>query len=145
MHQVRATKLTVDGYKFDSKKEAAFYQRYVRTGGYRFECHPRFELQPMWESNGWRMRKVVYTPDFVIYNADGSIKHIYDVKNNFSSYGIDTAAKLRFKLLPYVCKTPPVEAVVMYAHCFKTKVLGTTKPFQICAHTDFDYDWWCDR
>ena len=42
------------------------------------------------------MRGIDYTPDFVIYDEDNSILHVYDVKTSLSDRGVDSGAKLRF-------------------------------------------------
>ena len=38
-------KVELDGYVFDSQKEADFYQRFIKNSGYQFEVHPRFVLE----------------------------------------------------------------------------------------------------
>lgn len=141
MHQVKSSKVEYHGIKFDSIKERDFFIRYVEPSGLKYECHPRFEVIEAVELHGKKFRQAVYTPDFVVYNDDGSIKHVYDVKNGFSTYGIDAAAKLRFKL--FVAKYHhPVEAVVMYKKHFKTKVLGTTKRQSEHVMQAIDYQVW---
>ena len=44
-----AKKVELDGYRFDSQKEAAFYQRYVKPSGYKFECQKNFVLMDKYE------------------------------------------------------------------------------------------------
>lgn len=141
MHKVRAQKVTTKALTFDSKKEAAFFEKYVYNCGYRYKVHPRFKTVDLPELHGLKFRKANYTPDFVIYDENGAIKHVYDVKNGFDTYSIDAAAKLRFKQFQTVYNVP-VEVVVMYASHFKTKVLGTTKTYQPKQRTNVDYNWW---
>lgn len=119
-------KIVIDSYKFDSQKEAQFYTDYLRGKGLDFEVHPRFVLQESFERAGLMFRQLVYTPDFLVRDDQG-IQHIFDIKNGFNAYGIDTAAQLRFKLL--TLKTGvPVEVVVMRKGYFWSKIMGTTKP-----------------
>lgn len=132
-------KVELDGYTFDSKKEAIWYARFVKPSGYEFKVHPKFELIPKIEVvHGLNLRSITYKPDFVIYNEDGSIKHVYDLKNSFTTYAIDIAASLRFKLFGWRYKLP-VEVVVPRAKSFRVKVMGTTKKFEPIEKTNFDY------
>lgn len=86
-----------------------------------------------------RLRSSNYTPDFVLYNKDGSIAHVIDVKNSFNTtYAIDAAASLRFKMFAYKYKVP-VEVVVPRVKSFRVKVLGSTKKFEPVAKTNFNY------
>lgn len=48
-------KVEVDGYKFDSEKEANFYLRFVKTCGKRFEVHKSFELISKFSVGGYNM------------------------------------------------------------------------------------------
>ncbi|MFC6170372.1 DUF1064 domain-containing protein [Loigolactobacillus jiayinensis] len=116
----RGHKVIIDGYTFDSKKEADFYSKFVRESGLIFEVHPRFEIMKSFVTNGGKkIPHVVYTPDIVIYDDTGQIIHVFDVKNGFTSYAIDAAAKLRFKLFTMRYQRY-VECVVVRAHDFKT-------------------------
>ena len=84
-----AKKVELDGYRFDSQKEAAFYERYVKPSGYKFECQKNFVLMDKYEGLGVvNLKRTAYRADFVIYNEDGTPKHVYDVKNGFSDYAI---------------------------------------------------------
>lgn len=134
-------KVKLDGYTFDSQKEAAFYKRFIKDSGYKFDVHKSFRLHPIIEMCGGmlRLRSSNYTPDFVLYNEDGSIAHVVDVKNSFNTtYAIDAAASLRFKMFAYKYKTP-VEVVVPRVKSFRVKVLGGTKKFEPVSKVDFDY------
>lgn len=118
-------KVEVDGYKFDSEKEANFYLRFVKTCGKRYEVHKSFELIGKFPVGGYKQRSITYAPDFVVYDADGRIEHVYDVKSGINQRAVDTAAKIRFKL--FSLKTGlPVEVVVPRKHDFKMKLYGFT-------------------
>ena len=134
-------KVKVDGYTFDSKKEYDFYRKFVRDCGYRFEVHPNFSLHDTFKLAGRdvNIRSSRYTPDFVIYDENDSIMHVYDLKNSFTTYAIDQAAALRFKWFAWRYQIP-VEVVVPRAHDFKVKILGTTKRFNPVTRSNIDYD-----
>lgn len=134
-------KVKLDGYTFDSQKEAAFYKRFIKDSGYKFDVHKSFHLHPIIDMCGGvlRLRSSNYTPDFVLYNEDGSIAHVVDVKNSFNTtYAIDAAASLRFKMFAYNYGMP-VEVVVPRVKSFRVKVLGTTKKFEPVSKDNFDY------
>lgn len=139
----RGNKVRVDTFTFDSVKEANFYQRFVKNCGLDFEVHPRFVLKPLCPIEGAKISSIVYTPDFIIKNFDGSWRHVIDVKNSFGAYGIDQSNKLRFRLFAMEYGTP-VEAVVVRARDFKVITQGVTKqlneeePF---ITDNFDYSW----
>lgn len=136
----RGTKVIVDGYTFDSRKEADFYLRFVKDTIYPFEVHPKFVLSELKDIGDARIGKIVYTPDFVIY-YDNTIAHVYDVKNSFGVYGIDGQAKLRFRLFAGIYCIP-VEAVVVRKHDFKVMAIGVTKQLkEPLIKTDFNYRW----
>ena len=72
-----AKKVELDGYRFDSQKEAAFYERYIKPSGYKFECQKNFVLMDKYEGLGVvNLKRTAYRADFVIFNNDGSIKHV---------------------------------------------------------------------
>lgn len=138
----RGTKVHLDGYTFDSQKEADFYMRFVRDSGLRYTIHPKYVLTPLTELGKVKAPQISYKPDFVIYK-DGKVAHVYDVKNSFGVYGIDGSVKLRFKLF-LLSQGIPVEAVVVRKHDFKVIVQGITKqrkPTNPLVCTDFLYDW----
>lgn len=136
----RGTKVKLDGYTFDSRKEADFYLRFVKDTIHSFEVHPRFVLAELKDIGDARISKIVYTPDFVIYQ-DNTIAHVYDVKNSFGEYGIDGAAKIRFRLFAGIYGIP-VEAVVVRKHDFKALAIGVTNMRkQPLIATDFNYRW----
>ena len=133
-------KIKLDGFTFDSKKEADVYNKFVKESGYKFEVHKSFQLHPVIDlvDGDLRIRSSIYTPDFVIYGDDDSIQHVIDVKNGYSSYVIDSAASLRFKLFALEYGLP-VEVLVPRTHDFKIKVMGTTKKFDPIIKSDFSY------
>lgn len=98
-------KVTVDGYTFDSKDEAAYYRYLVRLKAeekiINFELQPVYELIPKFKKHGKSFRRTTYTPDFLIYHLDGSIELI-DVKGFSTQQG-----ELRKKLFDY--KNPDVK------------------------------------
>lgn len=115
-------KIELDGIKFDSKKEAFFYQHYIENCGKNYHVHPNYPLVDKFPVGGYPMRGISYAPDFVIFNGD-EIAHVYDVKTSLSNRAIDGAAKLRFKLFALRYGVP-VEVVVPRQHDFKSKFFG---------------------
>lgn len=137
----RGNKITYKDYIFDSTKEFNFFKQYIEDCGYKYAIHPQFVLLDKFSLEGkTNIRGVSYKPDFVVYNDDGTIKHVYDVKNGFSVYDIDTGVNLRFKLFEKQFNIP-VEVAVVRKNYFKVKILGTTKKFEVRQLTDVDYDW----
>ena len=121
----RGNRVELDGYVFDSQKEADFYTRFVRDSGLQYAIHPKFVLSPLTELGQVKAAQISYKPDFVIYK-NSKISHVYDVKNSFGVYGIDGSVKLRFKLF-LLSQGIPVEAVVVRKHDFKVIAQGITK------------------
>lgn len=137
----RGTKIPYKEYIFDSKKEFTFFKDYIENCGYKYEVHPQYILMDKFNlDHTTNIRGVSYKPDFVVYNDDGSIKHVYDVKNGFSVYDIDTGVNLRFKMFEKQFNIP-VEVAVVRKNKFKVKILGTTKKFAIKELTSVDYNW----
>ncbi|HSW63912.1 MAG TPA: DUF1064 domain-containing protein [Dissulfurispiraceae bacterium] len=71
-------KTEIDGIKFDSKKEAAYYlklkddKKNNRIG--KFDMQVEYELIPTIKRKGKpAVRGVKYYADFVVYNVDGSV------------------------------------------------------------------------
>lgn len=132
---------------FDSKKEFFFYQRFLeeydnnQNGEFVVKTHPSYPIIDSWElESGLKIRGAKYTPDFVVEDLQGNLKHVYDVKNGFSAYAVDSACKLRFKLFTKRYGMP-VECVVPRANDFKVKIFGTTKKTTEHIFTDISYDW----
>lgn len=141
----RGNKVTIDGYTFDSQKEANFYTKFVKNCGLPFEVHPRFrltELTPTADGIG-KISAIAYSPDFIIKNLDGSWRHVIDIKNSFGVYGIDQSVKLRFRLFA-LRYGHPVEAVVIRSNDFKVITQGVTKPLnekKPFITNNFNYHW----
>lgn len=143
----KGNKVNYKNRNFDSEKEFLFYQRFCEKydndsdGKFIVKVHPsydivdKFELEP-----GLNVRGAKYTPDVVIADRQGDLLHVYDVKNGFTAYAIDAAAKLRFKLFTERYKVP-VECVVIRKNNFKVKIFGTTKQTKIHTFGGIDYDW----
>lgn len=134
-------------YTFDSSKELNFYRNFCAKydndldDKYVVLVHPSYNIIDKFEIGpGLNVRGARYTPDFVIADYQGNLLHVYDVKNGFSNYAIDAAAKLRFKLFAKRYRVP-VECVVSRKNDFKVKVFGMTKNTKIHVFKDFDYDW----
>jgi len=73
------------------------------------------------------MTAITYKPDFVIYDRNGRILHVYDVKSSLDGrYGADPAAKLRFNLFQRRFKKA-VEVVVPRKNDFKMRIFGLSK------------------
>ncbi|MDT2392139.1 DUF1064 domain-containing protein [Enterococcus avium] len=141
----RGNKVIIDGYTFDSEKEAQFYIRFVRDCGLPFEVHPRFKLTELTElpTGGGKISAIAFSPDFIIKDHAGKWLHVIDVKNSFGIYGIDQANKLRFRLFA-ITHGHPVEAVVIRKNDFKVITQGVTKPLndkKPFVTTNFDYHW----
>lgn len=139
----RGSKVDLDGYTFDSEKEALFYQRFVKPCGLPFEVHPRFVLKELQQIVDAKISAIAYSPDFIIKDFEGNWLHVIDVKNSFGPYGIDQANKLRFRLFA-MKYGHPVEAVVIRKNDFKVITQGVTK--QLKEKTPFitqgfNYHW----
>lgn len=102
----RATKVTVDGIKFDSKKEAIRYQQLrllERAGKIKdLVLQPRFELQASYKLKGKTIRKIEYIADFSYYDLTEGITIVEDVKSEFTRK--DKVYNLKKKLLLYKYK-----------------------------------------
>jgi hypothetical protein len=86
----------MDGYKFDSKVEAKYYEQLKWSQEHKqikfFRLQPRYLLQEAFKKNGITFRKIEYVADFEVTNLDGSIS-VIDVK------GVETEAfKIKRKL-----------------------------------------------
>lgn len=103
MTKYNNTKTTVDGIKFDSKREAARYSelKLLERAGKITDLilQPRFELIPKYEINGRKVRKMEYIADFqyfengktVIEDAKGFKTKEYLIKKKLFEfkYGIE--------------------------------------------------------
>lgn len=123
-------KVELDGYQFDSKKEAQFYLAYIKPLPEQFRLiHPTYPLFGKFAVGGYNQRGRSYTPDFVVLDGSGGFAHVYDVKTSVSTYAVDTAAMLRFSMFAKRYRHP-VEVVAPTAHGFKMKLFGFTKQIQ---------------
>jgi len=126
---------------FDSQKEYNFYKKFLENSGHDIVVHDKFRLlEKNIINDEISIRGITYKPDFVVLDKDDSIKHVYDVKNSFGAYGVDRGAGIVFKLFAKQYGIP-VEVVVVRTHDFKTKILGTTKKYEIQYHNNVNYDW----
>ena len=134
-------KVKENGITFDSKKEYNFYKSFLENSGVEsITIHEKFDLlEKNVVNDKITLRGITYRPDFVVRNG-GEIKHVFDVKNSFGTYGVDRGAGIVFKLFAKKYKIP-VEVVVVRTHDFKVKILGTTKKYEIQYHNNVDYDW----
>lgn len=93
-------KVIVDGIKFDSKKEAAYYQKLKileKTGKIKnLTLQKEFLLQEKFKLNGKTRREINYRADFSYISTDDDKLHIVDVKG----YRTDVY-KLKKKLFEY--------------------------------------------
>ena len=146
MVQYFGKKTKYNGYTFESLKELDFYQRFCEKydkpdSEFVVLVHPGYEIIDKVKLNsGSIIRSAKYTPDVVITDHQGNLLHVYDVKNGFSTYGVDSAAKLRFKLFSKRYGIP-VECVVVRKNDFKVKVFGMTKQTHEHIFKDINYDW----
>ena len=105
----RVEKIELDGYKFDSKKEAKFYQelklRMLAGDIARFKLKPKFVLQPAFVKNGKKIRAITYIADFLIINNDMS-EEIIDIKGF-----VTDIFKIKKKIFEYVFKDKTLKIV----------------------------------
>lgn len=134
------------GHKFDSLKEMDFYKRFCEKydkpdSKFVVKVHPSYDIIDKFELElGLNIRGARYTPDVVIEDGQGNLLHVYDVKNGFTAYAIDAAAKLRFKLFTERYGVP-IECVVVRKNDFRVKIFGTTKQTKIHTFGGINYDW----
>lgn len=122
-------KVKLDGYTFDSQKEASFYAAYIKNCGRKYAVHPQYQLMPIYDAGMVRVGAIYYHPDFVVYGPDKSIEHVYDVKTSVDYKGADPSAQLRFKLF-WRKYGIPVEVVTPRKGYFQIRILGTTTQTQ---------------
>ena len=100
MAKYKNEKANIDGYSFDSKIEAKYYDK-LKMDKYKglimnFELQPRFELMPAFKRHGKSYRKTEYVADFLIYRLDGS-QCVIDIKGMATE-----TAKLKKKLFEHL-------------------------------------------
>lgn len=96
MSKYKAKKTQIDGYYFDSKIEARYYEQLKWLKANKqiksFKLQPRYLLQEAFSKNGKKYRKIEYIADFEVKHLDGTIE-VIDVK------GMETEAfKIKRKL-----------------------------------------------
>lgn len=102
MNKYHNKKTEIDGYLFDSKKEADKYLElkfmqldHGPDGVKKFSLQPRFELQPSFIKDNQKYRKIEYVADFLVTYNDGR-REIIDIK------GMETAVfKLKSKMFDF--------------------------------------------
>ena len=84
MNKYHNKKIVLDGYKFDSKKEANYYNQLKllqRAGLIRdLELQKTFILQPSFKLNNKTRRQITYKADFTYVSTEDNKIHIIDVK-----------------------------------------------------------------
>ena len=84
-------RMAVDGYIFDSKDEAKYYELLKDKKAHglivNFELQPNYELQPSFKRDGKTIRAITYTADFLIYHMDGSTE-VIDIKGFSTQQGL---------------------------------------------------------
>ena len=124
-------------WDFDSIKERDFFIQFIESSGKKFKVHPSYKIIDKFPLGGYNQRGITYAPDFVVFDDEGAIAHVYDVKTGINQRAVDTSAKLRFKL--FSLKTGmPVEVVVPHKHDFKMKLFGFTNPKIQTSHACYD-------
>ena len=75
-------KVTIDGFTFDSKREAEYYTSLKVDPDVRsIEIHPRYELTPKFtNAEGVERRAQHYVADFLVTFKDGRPDQVVDVK-----------------------------------------------------------------
>lgn len=129
-------KVKLDGYTFDSQKEAQFYQRFIKDCGHRYKVHPSYPLLDKCLVGGYDMKAHGYRPDFVVYDGD-EVAHVYDVKTSLDNRAVDASAKLRFAIFARRYGVP-VEVVVPRKNDFKTKLFDYSNAKIQKAHAKRD-------
>lgn len=86
-----ARKMLLDGYSFDSKEEARYYEMLKAQKGqsliYGFDVHPKFDLIPNFIYRGQKRRGIGYEADFSVVHLDGTVE-VVDVKGMETQAGV---------------------------------------------------------
>lgn len=112
MAKYNAKRVIVNGEAFDSKVEGDYYQRLLDLQ-YQWDVtmirlHPRYVLQPSFESNGEHIRAIYYEADFEVTYSNGTV-HIVDVK-----WLATETAKLKRKMFLYAHPSVCLDRIVRY-------------------------------
>lgn len=79
-----ASKVVIDGHRFDSRREARRYEtlKQLEAAGKiaKLELQPRFELQPAFRYRGEAVRKIEYVADFRYLDYERGGLVVEDVK-----------------------------------------------------------------
>ena len=97
MAKYKNEKKTIDGYRFDSKVEAKFYEKLVSDKAkgliLNFELQPEFTLVPKFTNSfGKKVQSIVLKADFIVYELDHT-QTVIDIKGMATS-----EAKLKRKM-----------------------------------------------
>lgn len=83
MSKYNSQKINIDGYTFDSKDEAKYYEmlKDLKAKGeiYNFELQPKFVLMDGFKKNNRTYRQITYIADFRVIRNDMT-NYIVDVK-----------------------------------------------------------------
>ena len=139
------------GEKWDSKKELIFFERFIMpnvkpyNSSSKLICHVHqgFILRHKQKCRGLNVPSEKYTPDFVIYNEDLEMVHVYDVKSSISTKrpakSATQSANSKFKWFSTIYDIP-VEVVVPREHDFKMAMTVYGSQLPITYHKDINYD-----
>lgn len=72
-------KVVIDGIKFDSKAEAAYYYLLKQRKITNFKMQESFVIHDAFSLNGKRYQAIKYKPDFTFYDGD-TLTKVVDVK-----------------------------------------------------------------
>ena len=77
-----AAKVTLDGHRFDSRREARRYEelKQLEAAGKIAQLQPRFELVPAFRCQGEAVRKMEYVADFRYLDYERGGLVVEDVK-----------------------------------------------------------------
>jgi len=82
--KIRHSKVEIDGYKFDSQKEADYYlvlKDRLRSKEIRdLSIHPKYILQEKFRKNNKLYRPITYSADFAFYDTKEQRYRVIDVK-----------------------------------------------------------------
>ena len=111
-NKFNAHKISIDGHRFDSKAEGAYYL-HLKNLKLDFKIHEKFEIQPAFYLDNPHKREsaCTYKPDFSIYE-DGELISVVDTKGGDAT--LTEASRLRMKMFMYRVHVPVVLAVYDY-------------------------------
>lgn len=64
-------KAKLDGYTFDSRKEASFYAAYIKSCGKKYQVHPQCELLPIYDTGEVRIGGTTIDPTLLCMALTG--------------------------------------------------------------------------